>query len=89
MLYRVCLPLNLYRTVLLLVMGAACIVGLTVLPTMFFGETYAEQDFVSVLYIIVVVMLCVPLSGFFIKIFDRLRTGSKKSDDKLHVFPPR
>ena len=80
MLYRVCLPLNLYRTVLLIAMCACCILGLTVLPTMFFGEGYLPLDFVSILYIIVVVMLCVPLSGIFIKLFDRLREG-KKSDD--------
>ena len=80
MLYRVCLPLNLYRTVLLLAMSACCILGLTVIPTMFFGEGYAPLDFVCILYVIVVVMLCVPLSGIFIKIFDRMREN-KKSDD--------
>ncbi len=80
MLYRVCLPLNLYRTVLLLAMSACCILGVTVMPTMFFGEGYAPLDFVCILYVIVVVMLCVPLSGIFIKIFDRMREN-KKNDD--------
>lgn len=80
MLYRVCLPLNLYRTVLLLAMSACCILGVAVMPTMFFGEGYAPLDFVCILYVIVVVMLCVPLSGIFIKIFDRMREN-KKNDD--------
>ena len=86
MLYRVCTPLNLYRTILLIAMCACCILGLTVLPTMFFGEGYARLDFVSILYIIVVVMLCVPLSGIFIKLFDRLREG-KKGDDARGLLP--
>ena len=87
MLYRVCSPLNLYRTVLLLAMCACCILGLTILPTMFFGDGYASLDFVSILYIIVVVMLCVPLSGIFIKLFDRLREGKKNEDP--HGLPLR
>ena len=82
MLYRVCLPLNLYRAVLLLAMCTCCILGLTLLPTMFFGDGYAQLDFVSILYIIVVVLLCVPLSGIFIKLFDRLREN--KRNDGLH-----
>ena len=38
MLYRISLPLNLYRTVLLLAMCACCIVGLTVFPAFFWGK---------------------------------------------------
>ena len=39
-----------------LAMCACCILGLTILPTMFFGDGYASLDFVSILYIIVVVI---------------------------------
>lgn len=45
MLYRVCSPLNLYRTVLLLAMCACCILGLTILPTMFFRRRLCLSGF--------------------------------------------
>ncbi len=75
MLYRVCMPLNVYRTVLFLSMTAACILGLTLMPNTFLGASHDPLNFVCVLYIIVVILLCVPLSGVFIRIFDRLRGG--------------
>ena len=78
MLYRVCLPLNLYRTVLLLAMCSGCIIGLTVFPSMFLGRGYTALDFTSALYVIVVILLCVPLSEFAIRAYDKWQINNKK-----------
>ena len=84
MLYRICLPLNFYRTILFIGMCAACILCLTLLPNMFFesepGSGYTPLDFVSILYITVVITLCIPLSGILMRVTERLR--SKKTDQK-------
>lgn len=89
MLYRVCLPLNFFRTILLLAMAAACILGLALLPEVFFdAQTYQQLNFVSILYIIVVIVLCLPLSDILVKVFDKLRT-TKKTEERLGNFPLR
>lgn len=82
MLYRVCIPFNLFRTTLFIGMCALCIAALTVLPEAFLGKGYTPLGFVPMLYIIVVVLVCVPLSGAFIKIFEKLRIN-KKIEDRL------
>ena len=86
MLYRVCQPFNAFRAALYVVMAAVCLLALTLLPGMFFGDgkgTYVALDFVSVLYVIVVVLLCIPLSGILMRVTDRLRTAKKKEPDLI------
>ena len=87
MLYRICQPLNFYRTILFLAMCAACVLCLTLLPNMFFesepGMGYTPLDFVSILYIIVIVLLCIPLSGILIKVTDKLQ--NKKTDSRFNI----
>ena len=80
MLYRVCQPFNLYRAVLLLTMTAACVLSITLLPSFFFEDGYPTPllGFVQILYVIVVVLLCFPLSDFLVRLTERLRTGKKK-----------
>ena len=82
MLYRVCIPFNLFRTTLFIGMCALCITALTVLPSAFLGRGYTPLGFVQMLYVIVVVLVSVPLSGAFIKIFEKLRIN-KKIEDRL------
>ena len=82
MLYRVCIPFNLFRTALFIGMCAMCITALAVLPAAFLGNGYTPLGFVPMLYIIVVVLISVPLSGAFIKIFEKLRIN-KKIEDRL------
>ena len=82
MLYRVCIPFNLFRTALFIGMCALCITALAVLPAAFLGNGYTPLGFVPMLYIIVVVLISVPLSGAFIKIFEKLRIN-KKIEDRL------
>ena len=36
-----------------------------------------------VLYVIVVVLLCIPLSGILMRVTDRLRTAKKKEPDLI------
>lgn len=83
MLYRVCQPLNFFRTILYLAMFVICLLALILLPGMFFGDgkSFVPLDFVSVLYVIVVVLLCIPLSGILMRVTDRLRTAKKREPD--------
>ena len=74
------------RAALYVVMAVLCLLGLTLLPNMFFGDGingYAALDFVSILYVIVVVLLCIPLSGILMRVTDRLRTAKKKEPDLI------
>ncbi len=89
MLYRICQPLNLFRTSLFLSMAALCILAIALLPQMFFrdGTGYVPLDFVSVLYAIVVILLCIPLSGILMKLTDKLRSMKKK--EQIAITPPR
>lgn len=89
MLYRICQPLNLFRTALFLSMAVLCILAISLLPQMFFrdGSGYVALDFVSVLYAIVVVLLCIPLSGALMKLTDKLR--SVKRREQIAITPPR
>ena len=80
MLYRISLPLNLYRTVLLLAMCACCIVGLTVFPAFFLGEGYSPIDFTSGLYILVVVLLCFPVTDLTTLAYDKWQEGKRARD---------
>ena len=82
MLYRISLPLNLYRTVLLLAMCACCIVGLTVFPSFFLGANFVPLDFTSALYVLVVVLLCFPLTDLTTLAYDKWQE-SKRSRDRL------
>ncbi len=79
MLYRVCVPFNMFRALLFAAMFILCILGIALLPETFLGERYVP-DFVSVLYIIVVVLLAFPVTGIAIKLFDRLRTPKKNEN---------
>lgn len=79
MLYHVCLPFNMFRTLLFLSMLTLCILGIVFFPQIFLGKEYAP-DFVSILYLLVVVMLAFPLTGVSIKIFDKLRSNKKPED---------
>lgn len=85
MLFRVCQPFNLYRAVMFLAMVAACILSVTLLPFIFFEEGYATPllDFVPILYVIVVVLLCFPVSDVLLRITERLRSGKKKQPKLL------
>ena len=85
MLYRVCQPLNFFRGVLMLAMVACCVLGLTLLPGMFLGEGFAALNFVSVLYLIIVILLCFPLSAAFLKISEKLRSQKKNTDAERYL----
>ncbi len=85
MLYRICLPLNLYRGVLILAMLAGCILGITLFPVQIFGEGYTPLGFVPVLYSIVIILLSFPLSDAMIKIFDKLRANRKQEDQRVFL----
>jgi hypothetical protein len=73
MLYRICQPLNLLRTVLILLMTALCI---TVLAVPFLGEfVYAgwsalKFNMTQILLLIVIVQAAFPVSSVLIKFFD-------------------
>ena len=84
MLYRVCQPYNLFRAILMFGMFAACILCTTLLPFIFFEEGYPTPllGFVQTLYVIVVILLCFPLSEIFTRITERLR-GIKKKQPKM------
>ena len=85
MLYRICLPLNLYRGVLILVMLAGCVLGITLFPRQIFGEAYVSPNFVSVLYALVVILLSFPLSDAMIKIFDKLRSSRRTEEQRIFL----
>ena len=82
MLYRICSPLNFFRLVLLVCMITACVLGLTLLPDMFLDANREALNFVSVLYIIIVILVCFPLSNVLIKATERLR-AHKKTDQSV------
>lgn len=85
MLFRICQPLNAYRTILFLTMTALCILAVSLFPQTFFrdGSGFVPLDFVSVLYAIVVVLLCIPLSGGLMKLTDKLRSLKKKESASI------
>ena len=85
MLYRISLPLNLYRGVMILVMLAGCILGIVLFPQQLFGEAYIAPNFVSVLYALVVILLSFPLSDAMIKIFDKLRSSRKTEEQWIFL----
>ena len=85
MLYRISLPLNLYRGVLFLAMLAGCIVGITLFPTQIFGPSYQPLEFVPVLYSIVVILVSFPLSDTMIKLFDKLRENKKQNEQSVYL----
>ena len=79
MLYRVCLPLNLYRSILLAGVFACCVLCLTLFPQLVYGPNYQQLDFVSTLYVLVVILLCFPLSEFATKTYDKWQAGKKRN----------
>ena len=89
MLYRISLPLNLYRTVLLLAMCACCIVGLTIFPSFFLGEGYSPLDFTSGLYILVVVLLCFPLTDLTTLAYDKWQESKRAREGLFETFMER
>ena len=89
MLYRISLPLNLYRTVLLLAMCACCIVGLTIFPSFFLGEGYSPIDFTSGLYILVVVLLCFPLTDLTTLAYDKWQESKRAREGLFETFMER
>lgn len=81
MLYRVCQPFNVQRAFLFIGMLAVSILCLTLLPNLFIDENFFKEDynhigFVQIMYIMLVVMICVPISGILLKLADKLvRSG--------------
>ena len=82
MLFRICQPLNVFRAALFCLMVALCITGLAVMPDLFLGESHTQMNFVSTLYVIVVVLCCIPVSDILMRVFDKLRI-IKKTDELL------
>ena len=64
----------------LLAMCACCIVGLTVFPAFFLGEGYSPIDFTSGLYILVVVLLCFPVTDLTTLAYDKWQEGKRARD---------
>ena len=82
MLYRVCQPFNLPRAILFIAMLVISLLCLTLLPTLFidenfYSETYKHVGFVQIMYVLLVVMICVPLSGVLLKASDKLMRGTE------------
>lgn len=89
MLYRISQPLNLYRTVLLLAMCACCIVGLNVFPAFFLGEGFQALDFTSALYVMVVVLLCFPLTDLTTLAYDKWQENKPRRDGLFETMMER
>lgn len=85
MLYRLCQPINFSRAMLLLLMATVCILGLVFLPSMFFGEDYTHLDWIRIMFVMCVVMICVPLSGILIAFTNKLTSGKKSYDDRFNL----
>ncbi len=86
MLFRVCQPFNLFRAIMFLSMVAACILSTTLLPFIFFEEGYSTPllGFVPSLYVVVVVLLCFPVSEVLLRLTAKLRSGRKKQPKLLN-----
>ena len=44
-----------------------------------YGPNYQQLDFVSTLYVLVVILLCFPLSEFATKTYDKWQAGKKRN----------
>ena len=85
MLYRVCQPFNFPRALLFIGMLAISILCLTLLPDIFIDANYKAPDyehvgFVQIMYVLLIVMFCIPISGVLLKITDRLMHGNGQAD---------
>lgn len=85
MLYRVCQPFNFPRALLFIGMLAISILCLTLLPEIFIDANYKAPDyehvgFVQIMYVLLIVMFCIPISGVLLKITDRLMHGNGQTD---------
>lgn len=85
MLYRLCQPVNFSRGILLIAMISVSVLCLIFLPTMFFEEGYAQLDWIRLMFVACVIMLCVPFSGLLISFTNKLATN-KKSYDERYIF---
>ena len=82
MVYRICQPANLYRTVLCIGVLAVCIVALTV-PILtnlllYAGWSNINWEYGQILAIVVVIEAAFPISGVFIEIAHYLMPSTKK-----------
>jgi cation-transporting ATPase E len=75
MLYRVCQPFNLLRAGLFVLTAALCIVVVSI-PVLgeivFSGWSTVEFILPQILLIIIIILVCFPVSGFLIKLFDMI-----------------
>ena len=82
MLYRVCQPFNFPRALLFIAMLAVSTLCLTLLPDVFIDQHYSEPGyvhvgFVQIMYILLIIMFCVPISGVLLRISDKLLRGGE------------
>jgi len=84
MLYRLCQPLNFSRAALLFLMAAGIILCLAFLPAMFYGEGYMQLDWIRVMFVVCVIMICVPVSGVLIAFTNKLINPKKSYDDRFN-----
>ena len=85
MLYRVCQPFNFPRALLFIAMLAISLLCLTLMPNIFIDENYWAEGyphvgFVQIMYVLLVVMLCIPISGILLRLTDRLMRGSEQKE---------
>jgi hypothetical protein len=75
MLYRVCQPFNLLRAGLFVLTAALCIVVVSI-PVLgeivFSGWSTVEFILPQILLIVIIILICFPVSGFLIKLFDMI-----------------
>ncbi len=77
MLYRVCQPFNFARALLFIGMLAISTLCLTLLPNIFIDQHYmddgyAHVGFVQIMYILLIIMFCIPISGVLLRFSDKL-----------------
>ena len=83
MLYRVCQPFNFFRAILFIAMFAISLIGLTLLPDIFIEKNHTPLGFVQIMYVLLIIMLCIPLSGVLLRITDKLNKSSEKKTDMI------
>ena len=81
MLYRVCQPFNVFRAFLFIAMLTASVLGLYLLPQVFFEPgQYVRLGFVQLMFVTMILMLCIPLSGILLRITEKLNKSARKED---------
>ena len=79
MLYRLCQPFNLMRGTLWATSFLICVVCILTIPDFFFSDwsaTSVNFSFTEVLYLVLILVLCFPLSNGLIKFFEKLNNSS-------------